>query len=98
NEQGTVRVVSARSGRGDTITQEPGKYVEPTFSPDGKTVVYRKASGGSILNPKWSLNPGVYSVSAKGGKSELISKSCYKPHFGSANDRVYIMSPWPKPT
>ena len=27
NEQGTVRVVSARSGRGDTITDEPGKYV-----------------------------------------------------------------------
>jgi imidazolonepropionase-like amidohydrolase/Tol biopolymer transport system component len=98
NEQGTVRVVSARSGRGDTITQEPGKYVEPTFSPDGKTVVYRKASGGSILNPKWSLHPGIYSVSTKGGKSELISKSGYQPQFGSANDRVYIMSPWPKPT
>jgi len=98
NEQGTVRVVSARSGRGDTITQEPGKYVEPTFSPDGKTVVYRKASGGNILNPKWSLHPGVYSVSAKGGKSEFISKSGYQPQFGSANDRVYIMSPWPKPT
>ncbi len=98
NEQGTVRVVSARSGRGDTITDEPGKYVEPTFSPDGKTVVYRKASGGSILNPKWSLHPGIYSVSTKGGKSELISKSGYQPQFGSANDRVYIMSPWPKPT
>ncbi|MBH0059201.1 PD40 domain-containing protein [Pseudoalteromonas sp. SWXJZ94C] len=98
NKQGSVRVVSARSGRGDIITKEPGKYVEPTFSPDGKTVVYRKATGGSILNPKWSLNPGVYSVSVKGGKSELISKSGYQPQFGAANDRVYIMSPWPKPT
>ena len=98
NKQGTVRVVSARSGRGDTITMQPGKYVEATFSPDGKTVVYRKATGGSILNPKWSLNPGVYSVSTKGGKSELISKSGYQPQFGAASDRVYIMSPWPKPT
>ncbi|MGO2563672.1 MAG: amidohydrolase family protein, partial [Pseudoalteromonas nigrifaciens] len=98
NEQGQVRVVSASSGRGDTITEQPGKYVEPTFSPDGKTVVYRKATGGSILNPKWSLNPGVYSVSTKGGKSELISKNGYQPQFGAANDRVYIMSPWPKPT
>ena len=98
NKQGSVRVVSARSGRGDTVTKEPGKYVEPTFSPDGKTVVYRKATGGSILNPKWSLNPGVYSVSEKGGKSELISKSGYQPQFGDANDRVFIMSSWPKPT
>lgn len=98
NKQGQVRVVSSRSGRGDTITQEPGKYVEPTFSPNGKTVVYRKASGGSILNPKWSLNPGIYSVSAKGGESELISKSGYQPQFGADNDRVFVMSPWPKPS
>ena len=98
NKQGQVRVVSSRSGRGDTITQEPGKYVEPTFSPNGKTVVYRKASGGSILNPKWSLNPGIYSVSEKGGKSELISKSGYQPQFGANNDRVFVMSPWPKPS
>ncbi|UOB74713.1 amidohydrolase family protein [Pseudoalteromonas sp. APM04] len=98
NKQGQVRVVSSRSGRGDTITQEPGKYVEPTFSPNGKTVVYRKVSGGSILNPKWSLNPGIYSVSAKGGESELISKSGYQPQFGADNDRVFVMSPWPKPS
>ncbi|MEL0647604.1 amidohydrolase family protein [Pseudoalteromonas agarivorans] len=98
NKQGTVRVVSSRGGRGDTITSEPGKYVEPTFSPNGKTVVYRKATGGSILNPKWSLNPGIYSVSVKGGKSELISKSGYQPQFGDESDRVFIMSPWPKPT
>ena len=98
NKQGTVRVVSSRSGRGDSITTEPGKYVEPTFSPNGKTVVYRKATGGSILNPKWSLNSGIYSVSVKGGKSELISKSGYQPQFGDESDRVFIMSPWPKPT
>lgn len=98
NEQGAVRVVSARSGRGDTITEEPGKYVEPTFSPNGKTVVYRKASGSSILNPDWSLHPGIYSVSAKGGEPELITKSGYQPQFGADNERIFVMSPWPKPT
>jgi imidazolonepropionase-like amidohydrolase/Tol biopolymer transport system component len=98
NKQGQVRVVSARSGRGDTLTTEPGKYVEPTFSPNGKTVVYRKATGGSILNPNWSLNPGIYKVSTKGGESELLSKSGYQPQFGATNDKIYIMSPWPKPT
>ena len=80
------------------LTEEPGKYVEPTFSPDGKTVVYRKASGGSILNPTWSLEPGIYSVSAKSGESALITKSGYQPQFGAMNDRIYVMSPWPKPT
>ncbi|OUS68670.1 amidohydrolase [Pseudoalteromonas sp. A601] len=98
NEQGSVRVVSARSGRGDTITDQPGKYVEPTFSPDGKTVVYRKASGGGILNPDWSLHPGIYAVSAKGGEAELITKSGYQPQFGATSDRIFVMSPWPKPS
>jgi len=98
NEQGSVRVVSARSGRGESITQEPGKYVEPTFSPDGKTVVYRKASGGGILNPDWSLHPGIYAVSAKGGEAELITKSGYQPQFGATSDRIFLMSPWPKPS
>ncbi|MFY8326347.1 amidohydrolase family protein [Pseudoalteromonas sp. ZZD1] len=98
NEQGSVRVVSARSGRGDTITEQPGKYVEPTFSPDGKTVVYRKASGGGILNPDWSLHPGIYAVSSKGGDAELITKSGYQPQFGATSDRIFVMSPWPKPS
>jgi len=98
NEQGSVRVVSARSGRGDTITEQPGKYVEPTFSPDGKTVVYRKASGGGILNPDWSLHPGIYAVSSKGGEPELITKSGYQPQFGATSDRIFVMSPWPKPS
>lgn len=98
NEQGSVRVVSARSGRGESITQEPGKYVEPTFSPDGKAVVYRKASGGGILNPDWSLHPGIYAVSSKGGEAELITKSGYQPQFGATSDRIFVMSPWPKPS
>ena len=61
-------------------------------------MVYRKASGGSILNPDWSLHPGIYAVSSKGGKAELITKSGYQPQFAAENDRIYVMSPWPKPT
>ena len=85
-----VRVVSSRGGKGKVITREPGKYVEPSFSPDGKTVVYRKIKGGYITDPTWGLNPGIYAVSAKGGKAKLITESGLKPHFGSSNDRIYV--------
>ena len=87
---GQVRVVSSRGGKGKTITREPGKYVEPSFSPNGKTVVYRKISGGSIIDPTWGLNPGIYAVSAKGGKAELVTESGLQPHFGARNDRIYV--------
>jgi len=87
---GQVRVVSSRGGKGKTITREPGKYVEPSFSPDGKTVVYRKISGGYITDPTWGLNPGIYTVSAKGGKVNLVTENGLQPHFGASNDRVYV--------
>ncbi len=95
---GQLRVVSARGGKGKALLKEPGKYIEPSFSPDGKTVVFRKISGGYITNPKWGLNPGIYQVSAKGGKAKLITKSGLKPHFGAKNDRVYVIRNGEKPS
>jgi len=94
---GQVRVVSSRGGKGKTITKEPGKYVEPSFSPNGKTVVYRKVSGGYITDPKWGLNSGIYAISVKGGKAELITESGVKPHFGARNDRIYVTRNGDKP-
>jgi len=91
-KQGSIHVVSYRSGKGKVITREPGKYIEPTFSPDGNTVVYRKSRGGRILDRKWSLNPGIYRVSAKGGKPTLVTKSGFMPQFGADNQRVFFMN------
>ena len=90
-ELGEIRVASSRGGKGKVITKEPGKYVEPSFSPDGKTVVFRKISGGYITNPVWGLNPGIYAVSSKGGEAKLVTESGLQPHFGSRNDRIYVM-------
>jgi len=94
---GQVRVVSSRGGKGKTITSEPGKYVEPSFSPNGKTVIYRKVSGGYITDPTWGLNSGVYTVSVKGGNPTLITESGVHPHFGASNDRIYVTRNGEKP-
>ncbi|RLV60816.1 amidohydrolase [Parashewanella curva] len=90
-KQGSVRVVSARGGKPKVLTDEPGKFVEPTFSPDGKTIVYRKASGGRLLSKTWSQEPGLYQVDIKGKKNTFITSSGYQPQFGSSNERVYFM-------
>ncbi|WNC71677.1 amidohydrolase family protein [Thalassotalea psychrophila] len=90
NKQGNIRVVSAKSGKGKNLLSEPGKYVEATFSPDGKTVVYSKVEGGYITNPKWGLNPGIYQVPAKGGKATLVTDNGSAPQFADRNDRIYV--------
>ncbi|TNY03523.1 TolB family protein, partial [Escherichia coli] len=40
--QGSVRRIDLASGKETTLVKEPGKYLEPRLSPDGKQLVYRK--------------------------------------------------------
>ncbi|WGL15383.1 amidohydrolase family protein [Microbulbifer bruguierae] len=87
---GQVRVVSARNGRGKTVTREPGLYVEPGFSPDGETVTFRRFTGGYLLSPEYSLEPGVYLADAYGNWQRRLTKSGYEPHFGADSDRIYF--------
>ncbi|AOS96349.1 translocation protein TolB [Microbulbifer aggregans] len=87
---GHVRVVSARSGRGENITSQPGLYVEPSFSPSGETVAYRRFTGGYLLSPEYSLEPGIYLADADGDWQRRIAKAGYEPHFGADDERIYF--------
>ena len=86
----TVRVVSASGGEGRAVVSDPGHYVEPTFSPDGATIVYRKTGGGFLRSELYSSAPGLYKVAASGGPSTLVAKRGLRPHFGAASDRVFF--------
>ena len=87
---GSVRIVSVRGGESRVLTPSPGHFVEPRFSPDGSTLVYRKFSGGYLLSPLWSLEPGIYTVPTRGGQPSRISRSGHDAHFGATNDRVFF--------
>ncbi len=86
----SVRVARATGGRGRTITKDPGHYFDPVFSPDGKTIVFRKGGGGWLTSPLWSDDPGLYQVPARGGVSTLITRGGSSPHFGADTDRVFF--------
>ena len=88
---GSIRVVSAKGGEEKLLTVEPGHYREPVFSPDGTRVVYRKDTGGFLVTPDWSFDPGLYWVPAAGGKASLITRDGVSPQFGAANDRVFFL-------
>jgi len=90
-QQGTVSVVSARGGKAKVLTNEPGKYVEPTFSPNGEYIVYRKARGGYMTPRTWSQEPGLYKIDIKGKQSTKLTASGHQPQFGADSDRVYFM-------
>lgn len=91
DQLGSVRIAPAAGGDGRVLTPKPGHYVEPAFSPDGATVVYRKVGGGYLRSPLWSSDPGIYAIPARGGVPRRVVKDGLRPQFGAANDRVYLL-------
>ena len=89
-ELGSVRVVDLTNGQERTVTQEPGHYAEPAFSPTGEWVVYRRMTGGGLRSPLFGDRPGIYRVASWGGAEELVTKDGRDPHFGADPNRVYV--------
>lgn len=87
-ELGTVRLVSTGGGRPRTLVSTPGHYVQPRLSPDGKSVVYRKTTGGYLLSPLWSVEPGLYRVAVKGGQPVKVSSEGRSPQFSADGSRI----------
>jgi Tol biopolymer transport system component/imidazolonepropionase-like amidohydrolase len=90
DDLGQVKVVSVEGGPSRTVTKEPGHYIEPRFSPDGKWIVFRKATDGYLTTGSWSMDPGVYLISADGGDAKLLNKDGFNAQWGAASDRVFF--------
>jgi len=87
---GKIRKIAVSGGRSKTLVAEPGHYLEPRFSNNDQTIVYQKVSGGYLLSPDWSLNPGLYEISADGkGKPEQLNVSGSGIQFG-LDGRYYL--------
>jgi len=88
-ELGSVRIEPVGRGRGRVLTDEPGHYVEPSFSPDGERVVFRKTTGGYLTSPTWSERPGLYIVDADGeGEPRRVLDKGSQPQISADGERV----------
>jgi imidazolonepropionase-like amidohydrolase len=86
---GEIRTISARGGRSRRVTEEPGHYRSPSFSPDGETIVFEKDAGGWLLSDRYSGETGLYRIPARGGEMVRFAEGGSGPHFGREEDRVY---------
>jgi len=89
---GDVRVVSLSGkggGKSRRVVKQPGHYLEPAFSPDGKHIVFRKTRGGWLRSPLWSRDPGLYRVAAKGGTPTRVSRVGSHAHFGADGKTLF---------
>ncbi len=88
---GAVRKVSVRGGRGRVLTPDPGHYIEPRFSPDGQSIVYRKLAGNDMQSLWWGEDPGIYEISSDGGRPDLITREGSQPQFADDPDQLYVV-------
>ncbi len=89
---GHVRTVAAAGGVAKDVTSDPGHYLNPRFSPDGKTIVFERGGSSSLTSSRWSENPGVFRIASSGGKAARIATDGSEPQFGAVNDRVFMIA------
>ena len=83
-------------GRPQRVSEQPGFYSDPAFSPDGKRIVALRASSHDRLLREFDYGPppgaDVVWLPAQGGPAQVIipSRGYGAPHFGPEADRVYL--------
>ncbi|WP_108812525.1 amidohydrolase family protein [Sphingorhabdus sp. Alg231-15] len=89
---GRVKTVNASGGSPRVVTNRPGHYARPHYSPDGRTIVFEMQGGGYLTSPDYSVEDGVYRVAATGGTPERVAKGAAGPQFGASSDRLFMMA------
>jgi Tol biopolymer transport system component/imidazolonepropionase-like amidohydrolase len=87
---GRVRVIRPDGSGGRDVVATPGHYAEPSFSPDGKLIVYRHVGGGNERGPLYAGDPGVYVVPVAGGAPVLARDGGSTPEFDHTGTRIYL--------
>ncbi len=89
---GEVHVVSAGGGGSRAISKQPGHYLHPRFSPDGKSVVVERSTDGTLTSPMWSADPGIYRIAVDSGAAVRLTDEGRDPHFVGNDGRIYFTS------
>jgi imidazolonepropionase-like amidohydrolase/Tol biopolymer transport system component len=89
-DAGRVRVARPDGSSSRDVVTTPGHYVEPSFSPDGKSIVYRHSGGDSIRGPFYAEDAGIYVVPAAGGTPLLARETGSDPEFDHTGTRLYV--------
>ncbi|MEE2877166.1 MAG: amidohydrolase family protein [Candidatus Neomarinimicrobiota bacterium] len=89
---GGISIINAKGGKPRRLAVPRGHYFNPSWSPDGTIIVYRKGMGNLIRGQTHSVAPGIYVVPTKGGEQQFITKEGRRPVFSQNGERLLLHS------
>ncbi|WP_178984291.1 amidohydrolase family protein [Winogradskyella helgolandensis] len=90
NDQNLGAIYSIPSS-GETptkLTTEKGIYRNPSYSHNGKQIVYRKESGNNEQGRTFSKKPGLYLMNSDGTNTKFVTKEGDYPMFNTDDSRI----------
>ena len=91
---GRVVIVDPASKAVREIVSTPGHYIEPSFSPDGRWIVYRKVGSDGVRTANGALEPGIYIVPVdRSAPPKLVREGGVEPMFDHTGKRIYFQEP-----
>jgi Tol biopolymer transport system component/imidazolonepropionase-like amidohydrolase len=91
-EMGAIWKIQSDGKNQVELTAAKGTYEEPSFSRDGKKIVYRKSGGDGLRGELYSKEQGIYWISAEGSKPSLITEEGSRPMFNKNGDRIFLLT------
>ncbi len=74
------------------LTVDKGFYYSPKFSNKGDKIIFRKGEGNEVTGYSFGKNPGIYIMSATGGKPKMIIDNGIHPQFSTDDSKIYYQS------
>src|SRR5262249_40048965 len=88
---GRIRVIPTDGGAARDVATAPGHFVEPSWSPDGRLIVYRAVGSDIFRGLRWATEPGVFVVNADGsGPPRFVQEGGAEPQFDHTGTRIYF--------
>ena len=89
---GTVRIADAVGGAGRIVSERPGHYVEPLFSPGGDALFVRRIGSDSTRSHRWARDRGLWKIGLGPQSSpRRVRRVGSGFHFGADPARLYAI-------
>ncbi|HEY6162378.1 MAG TPA: amidohydrolase family protein [Bacteroidia bacterium] len=88
-QTGSIMKMSLADKKTSKLSTTKGIFRTPRYSPDGKWIVYQKEEGNDHQGFAFCTDPGLYIMSAGGGKPTLVTKEGDDPYFTADGKRIF---------